>query len=302
MTAYKLKIKAYLDLTRAHFAPVWPLLFCSGALLAIEKYSTFSWTMLILTAMLGLFGFETGMVWNDILDHKIDTRDVEFDQLTRYWRPFGKRPIPAGLITFRQALSVWLIFLAITAVLISQLPRPHALYVFALMPITYGLESYYNIKKRRERGPWAQLFGRIDFALFPVAGYLSVGHPDLTALLFFLFFYPLAQVHLGMNDLVDIRNDEARGVNTITTLYGIPGTLRWIVCFSILHIIAALFFLATRHSAARWGFSLGFILLLSANLIILRKKTPRAALAALPMIHATMLIYIVAIIIDATRQ
>ena len=72
----KEKIKAYIDLTRAHFAPVWPLLFCSGLMLAFKNYDYFSWGLLILAVFIGLFGFEAGLVLNDIIDHNIDKHHI----------------------------------------------------------------------------------------------------------------------------------------------------------------------------------------------------------------------------------
>ena len=67
---------------------------------------------------------------------------------------------------------------------------PHLLF-------SYSVEVFYQVRKRKQRFPLAQLAGRTDFALFPVAGYLCIGNPDATALLYFLFFYPFAQAHLG---------------------------------------------------------------------------------------------------------
>jgi len=298
MANTKSVFKAYLDLTRAHFAPVWPLFFVSGVVLAFQNYGGFSWSFLILTALIGLFGFETGMVWNDILDHKIDEKDVERDKLTRYWRPFGERPIPSGLIKFRSALIFNGVLCVITIILIAFLPSPNRWYVYLFMPVTYGLESFYNIKKRHERFPWAQIFGRMDFALFPVVGYLVHGQFDQTCLLYFLFFYPFALAHLGVNDLADIKNDEARQVNTVTTLYGIKGTLWWNAGFTLLHFVTAVLFLGNLGSIAHIGFALGFGLLIVANVIMLMKKTPVSALKALPLFHATLFVYIISIYLD----
>lgn len=53
------KVRAYSDLMRLHFAVIWPLLFCSGAVLAFERYGGFRWSNMILIALIGLFGFET---------------------------------------------------------------------------------------------------------------------------------------------------------------------------------------------------------------------------------------------------
>ena len=62
------------------------------------------------------------------------------------------------------------------------------------------VEYCYQTKKRHQTFPIAQVVGRTDLALFPVAGYLVRGSPDATALLCFLFFYPWALAHLAAND------------------------------------------------------------------------------------------------------
>ncbi len=117
----KAKLKAYIDLTRAHFAPVWPLLFVSGLMLAFRNGGFFSLELLILAIFIGLFGFEAGMVLNDIVDHNIDKKDTE-DTLTNYWRPFKERPIPSGKVSLREAILVFIMLVVITAFLILFVP------------------------------------------------------------------------------------------------------------------------------------------------------------------------------------
>lgn len=291
-------LKAYVDLTRAHFLLAWPLLFCSGLMLAFQNYGGFSWSLTIRVALIGLLGFEAGMVLNDYVDRELDRKDVEFDKLTRYWRPFGKRPIPSGLIAPKHALGLFLLLAALTTILIVTLPYPHSLYLFVLMLGSYALEYFYQVKKRSQSLPLAQLLGRLDFALFPVAGYLCYGHLDRTALLYFVCFYPWVIAHLGVNDLVDVTNDEARGMNSVTALYGLEGTARWILIFTMIHFLLAPLFMMELGSIARIGFLLGFFVLILANYKIMKEKSPRAGLIALPMFHASVLIYALGIILD----
>jgi 4-hydroxybenzoate polyprenyltransferase len=155
------------------------------------------------------------------------------------------------------------------------------------------------VYKRTERFPLAQLLGRTDFAKFPVAGYLIVGHPDMIALLYFLFFYPFAMAHLGANDLIDIENDTSRGMKTVTVLYGIQGTSWWILFFTCVHIITAIVFAVYLGWYVLIGFAIGFILLMLANRTILKQKTPLAALRVLHCFHVTMIIYSLSLIIIA---
>lgn len=294
----KRSLKAYIDLTRAHFLLAWPLLFCSGLMLAFENDGGFSWSLTLRATLIALFGFEAGMVLNDYVDREIDKKDVEFDKLTKYWRPFGRRPIPLGLISPKKALGLFLLLVFLTSILIATLPYPNSLYLFVLMLFSYSLEYFYQVKKRSQNFPFGQLLGRLDFSLFPVAGYLCHSHPDMTALRYFIFFYPWVIAHLGVNDIIDIENDRARDMQTVTVLYGIEGTARWILFFTVVHILVAPLFLAELGSIGLVGFLVGFLLLGLANYMIMKEKSAEAGLKALPIFHATMLIYAVSIILD----
>ncbi|MCU0630028.1 MAG: UbiA family prenyltransferase [Methanoregulaceae archaeon] len=285
------KIRAYIDLLRLQFFFAWPLLFSSGYLLATSVYGGFSWPALIQVALIGFFGFEAGFVLNDYVDRNYDKFDIEQDRLTKYWRVFGSRPVSEGLISPRDALVLFLLLVAITTGLIVTLPYPNSLFVLGIMLVCYVLEVFYQVKKRKERMPVAQLAGRIDFALFPVAGYLCAGSPDSTALMYFAFFYPFAIAHLGANDLIDVNNDRARRMNTITTMYGESGTAYWIAGFSVANIIMGFLFMTQLGWIARVGIVLGMGLLTVANIAILKYQTPDACLKVLPLFHVTMLIY-----------
>lgn len=294
----KEQLKAYFDLTRLHFFFVWPTLFCAGLFLAFQAYNGFSFILILKAVLIGFFGFDAGLILNDVVDADIDKRDLPSDnKLTKYWRPFGKRPISQGLISQRSATVLFAVFAAIASILIFTLPLPNSLYVFGIMIICYGLEVFYQLKKRKEKIPLAQVIGRVDFALFLVAGYLCVGSPDWTALVLFLFFYPLALSHLGVNDLVDVENDKARGLNTIPTLYGMKKTTYWILGFSVFHFVMAGVFLFLLGSLlALAGFMVSLVLLTSGNILILKQKSAEIGIKALPLFHISMLIYAITII------
>jgi 4-hydroxybenzoate polyprenyltransferase len=290
-------LKAYLDLLRVHFLPAWPLTFCSGVVLAFANYGVFSWFLTIKAALIGLFGFEAGFVLNDYVDRNRDRLDVEF-MLTRYWRPFKSRPIPSGQISSKSALLLFILLAGITSALIFTLPYPNSLYVFAIMMYSYGIEAFYQVKKRDQKYPIAQLLGRTDFTLFPAAGYLCYGQPDMTMLLYIVFFYPWTMAHLGLNDFIDLKNDLARGMKSITVLYGEKGTMYWITGFMVLHFLAASFFLRELGDIALYGFLVGFLLLAGSNIYLWKEKSPAAGLKVLPIFHGTLIIYAVSIILD----
>jgi len=291
-------IKAYVDLMRLHFFFVWPTLFCAGLFLAFQYYNGFSWSLILRVVFIGFLGFEAGLVLNDIVDYTVDKKEVESDKLTKYWRVFGERPLLQGLISPKKALIVFVLLVACTTLLIFTLPYPHSIYVLSIMIVCYCLEYFYQIKKRNQSFPFAQVIGRIDFTLFPVAGYLCVGSFDINALLFAFFFYPLALAHLGVNDISDVANDRAKDMKTIPVLYGMKGTSYWILFFSILHFAAAILFLTVLGLVAIIGFAVGFLLLSVGNYIILKGKSAVAGMKVLPIFHVTMLIYAISIILD----
>jgi 4-hydroxybenzoate polyprenyltransferase len=291
-------IKAYMDLTRLHFFFVWPILFCAGLFLAFQYHDSFSWLLVIKVALIGFLGFEAGLVLNDIVDGDIDKKDVEFDKLTKYWRVFGKRPISQGLITRHKAVLLFGVLVAVTSILIFTLPFPQALYVFGIMVVCYCLEVFYQVKKRNQNFPFAQLIGRIDFTLFPLAGYLCLGTPNVNILLCAFFFYPLALAHLGVNDISDVANDKVKEMKTIPLLYGLKGTAYWILLFSIIHLVATIFFLNVLGTIAIVGFAVGFSLISIGNLIILKGKNADSGMKALPLFHVAMLIYAITIILE----
>ena len=290
-------IKAYTDLTRIHFFFAWPLLFLSGLFLSFPSYGRFSWELVIKCAFIALLGFEAGFIPNDIVDRKSDTKDVDVS-LTKYWRLFGERPIPSGKVSTREALLLFIVLVGASITLITTLPDPNRLYVLGILTYSYIVEIFYQLKKRKQKLPIAQLIGRTDFALFPVAGYLANGQPDITPILFFLFFYPFAQAHLGMNDLADLVNDEARKLNTVSTMYGISGTVNWIQLFTALHLIMSFYFLGSMEALVKLSAIIGAFLLVAANVIVSRNQSPKSSLNALPLFHITMLIYTIAIIVS----
>jgi len=290
-------IKAYLDLTRLHFFVVWPLLFCSGLFLSFQAYGGFSWPLVAKAALIALLGFEAGFVLNDYVDAELDRRDVE-DKLTRYWRPFGSRPIPSGRVTRGQAWALFIVLAGAASALIFTLPSPNSAYVFAIMIYSYAVEYFYQVKKRSQSFPVAQLLGRTDFALFPVAGYLVNGQPDATAIAYLIFFYPLAQAHLGLNDLIDHANDVARGLRTIPVLYGLDGAKRWVLVFTVLHLFRAYYFFRGMGPIMMYSFAAGLVLLTAVNVLAMRGRDSADWLRALPLLHVTLLIYVTTMIAD----
>ena len=285
------RTRAFIDLTRLQFSFAWPVLFASGYLLGISIYGGFQWLDLVKVLLIGFFGFEAGLILNDYVDRDFDRRDVETGKLTKYWRLFGTRPLPSGLIHPSHALFLIILFAAIAGGMILTFPAPHSVYALILMLYCYTIEIFYQEEKRAQAFPFAQLIGRTDFALFPVAGYLLSGKPDLYAVLWFAFFYPFALAHLGANDLIDVENDRVREMKTIPILYGIDRTTYWIAGFTAIHGLTAFVFMTRLGWIPRVGILAGFALLVYANVVILKERTPDAALKVLPCFHVAMVMY-----------
>jgi 4-hydroxybenzoate polyprenyltransferase len=228
----------------------------------------------------------------DYIDRNYDKKDIEADKLTRYWRIFGTRPLADGTIPPYHALVLFFGLAAVTAALILTLSYPQSLFVLLIMIYCYTIEMFYQIEKRQpQQFPFAQLIGRTDFALFPVAGYLCLGIPDLNAFLYFAFFYPFAMAHLGANDLIDVANDRARGLSTIPVLYDRERTAYWIAGFTVIHVMMAFLFMTRIGWVGRYSIVAGLCLLVIANVVILKNKTPEATLRVLPFFHIAMVLY-----------
>ena len=291
-------IKALIDLTRAHFFLVWILLFSSGLALAFKNYGTFSWPVTFKAVLIGFFGFEGGLVLNDYVDRKRDRLDVE-GSLTAYWRPFKSRPLPSGRISPNFALTTFLLLSGLTGLVMFTLPYPNSFYVFVTMLSSCILEYFYQVKRKNQSFPIAQLVGRMDFTLFPVAGYLCYGLPDRSVLLYLLFFYPWTLAHLAVNDFIDTENDRVRGIKSIPVLYGTQGTLLWISGFTLVHYFTAFLFLKQLEDIALYGFLSGFLVLGFANYKLIREKSQRAGLFALFLYHVSLVLYSGSIILDS---
>jgi 4-hydroxybenzoate polyprenyltransferase len=287
--ALRTRLRAFADLARLHFLPVWPLVFCSGLALAAETYGGFSWTLGVKAVAMAACGFTAGLVLNDYIDRTLDQRDVD-PALTRYWRPFGTRPIPAGTVQPREALALFLLLAGVAVVIALTLPWPRPAWLIGLGLYSYAAEAFYQVAKRHQRFPVAQLLGRTDFALFPVAGYLCLGFPDGLALRFFLAFYPWTLVHLGVNDLADRENDRARGLATIPALYGARGTAAWIGGWAALHLAAGAFFYPTLGILPLAAWVIASLLLVAVTGWILADPVPERGLRVLPLLHLSLLV------------
>jgi len=290
------KLKTFMDLTRLHFFFVWPLVFCSGLILSFQNYGSVSNWQILKAAAIAFFGFEAGFILNDYVDREHDKLDVD-SILTQYWRPFGARPIPLQSMTVNSVKLLFLLFAGTAASLILTLPYPHSIHILGIMLYSYTVEWFYQVKKRDQKLPIAQIIGRTDFALFPVAGYLFNGQLDSTILGYLLFFYPYTLAHLGLNDIVDSDNDRARGMATVTVMFGEKGTKLWISISSLIHILFLTLFLSRIENVFYSSMIIGVVLLAISNILVWKGSSPQQWLKALPLFHMSLLFYTLSIIL-----
>jgi len=179
------------------------------------------------------------------------------------------------------------------------LPYPNSFYVFITMLSSCVIEYFYQVKRKNQTYPVAQLVGRMDFTLFPVAGYLCYGRPDTLIFLYILFFYPWTLAHLAVNDFIDTENDRTRGIKSISILYGTNGTLLWISGFTLVHYFTSYLFLKQLGEIAFYGFLSGFLVLGFANYKLIKEKSQKAGLFALFLYHVSLVLYSSSIILDS---
>jgi 4-hydroxybenzoate polyprenyltransferase len=84
-------------------------------------------------------------------------------------------------------------------------------------------------------------------------------------------------------------------MNTIPTIFSVNGAAYWIAGFTAVHILTAIIFMVRLDGIARIGIFTGLVLLLYANAVILKDRSPEAALKVLPCFHIAMVLYAVGI-------
>ena len=65
----------------------------------------------------------------------------------------------------------------------------------------------------------------------------------------------------------------------------------WIAGFTAVHVMTAILFMTRLGWIARAGILVGLVLLLYANVIILKERSPDATLKVLPCFHIAMVLY-----------
>jgi len=188
-----------------------------GAVLALGKIPDSR------TMFLGLVAATSGYLavfsLNDVLDLRSDVQAMEVGK--GEWEgfdldaAFSRHPVAAGKLRLGLAL-LWVLLLAVTAVVFAWLLNPLCVLVFAS---SVCLEAVYCALRRRT---WAKtLVSGVMVGLGGLAGWVAVAPLDARAFAFFAFLavWEIAGRNLP-NDLADLDADRAVRLRTVATTFG----------------------------------------------------------------------------------
>lgn len=268
------------------------LLFCSGYLMAFPPGGTTGLTDLLKVVLIGFLGSGAELVLANYLARERGINTGENENQSGDQKPAGTRSLAGGHIPSWHAPVLFCTCAGIATALILTLPYPHSVYVLLIMVYCWVIGVFSHAEKRIPQVfPFPQVIGRTGFALVPVAGYVCAGLPDIAALFMFLFFYPFAIAHDAVNDLAGEEDDRARGLFTLPTIYDAVRTRIWIAGFTVIHIMMAFLFITRLPIIGKTGVYAGLALLIIANIVILWRRTPEAALNVLPLFQLAMVLY-----------
>jgi len=233
-------VLALIDLTRLlYFGPAVFSVFLFGAIVAMPQGP--DWSVLLRMVFLGVVGFSGGFVLNDWADRKTDRvalraglHDPDYARQLRTERRFtGTRPVSAGIVSPNTALAFALALIGISAAVALTFPSPHRFYVLGAIAFNTAAEPIYCAMKRMQRGfPIATFFHATLLGMCPLAAYLAVRRPDLTAALLFMSLYSWEVAFNQIYDTVDAENDRLRGISTLSARLGSRPVAAWCLALS----------------------------------------------------------------------
>ncbi len=249
-------------------------------------------------------GFSGGCVLNDWADRATDrtvlaARAQHEDyarQLRRERRFTGTRPIAAGIVSPGAALAFALALVGISAAVILTFSAPHRWYVLGALGVgLIGEPLYCAIKRKQRRFPAATFFHGIVLAMCPVAGYLAVRRPDLTALFVFTSLYFWEVGFNQLYDTVDAENDRRRGITTLSSAVGLRFVAVWTLVLSVLTTASfiSLWWSSRSGPAMLVGICAAGLLLIGTDALLLLRRRLGVASAAIG-IHLIYLPFVVA--------
>lgn len=156
---------------------------------------------------------------NDILDHRVDRRSLEFGKAERDASDFAvavrKHPLAWGDISLAVSIT-WVASLGLTAAVIAYVLNPACLAAFGGC---VALEVTYCALRKLT---WMKTFlSGAMVSLGALAGLLAVAPLDTRAIYLFAFL-ALWEIYGRnfSNDLADVKSDSSVGIKTVATTFG----------------------------------------------------------------------------------
>lgn len=188
-----------------------------GAVLALNGLP--SAQVMIIGSIAALSGYFALLSMNDILDHRIDRKSLEYGKAERDESDIGvvvrKHPLAWGDLSLTVSIT-WVASLSLLAAVLAWYLSPACLLAFAGCA---GLEVIYCALRRVT---WTKTFiSGITIGLGGLAGWLAVAPLDRRAIyvFFFLALWEIYGRNLA-NDMCDVVSDRSVGIRTLATTYG----------------------------------------------------------------------------------
>ena len=213
-----MKAKLYAEFARP-FTLVAPALgFISGALTAVGAHPRQAWTLEVITP--GLIGAAMAAIFNAGSNALNQIYDLEIDRVNK-----GKRPLPSGRMSMREAWVFTLIAYALTlmlAWLVAPQGRHECFWIVAIAVVATVIYSVPPLRTKR-LGMWANITIAIPRGvLLKVAGWsatktVMAPEPWFIGSIFGLFLLGASTT----KDFADMEGDRLGGCETLPILYGV---------------------------------------------------------------------------------
>ncbi len=213
-----MRAKVYVEFARP-FTLVAPALgFISGALTAVGAHPRQEWSLAVITP--GLIGAAMAAIFNAGSNALNQIYDLEIDRVNK-----GKRPLPSGRMSIREAWIFTVIAYALTLILawlVAPEGRHECFWIVAVAVVATYIYSVPPLRTKR-LGMWANITIAIPRGvLLKVAGWsatktVMASEPWFIGAIFGLFLLGASTT----KDFSDMEGDKLGGCETLPILYGV---------------------------------------------------------------------------------
>ncbi|MBN2542689.1 UbiA family prenyltransferase [bacterium] len=303
-----------IDLTRMlFFGPFVAAGTAVGALLGAMSVGVFHWCIFVKSIVACLLGFGAGFVLNDLVDRKrdeviytLENQDPEYINILRRERIFTKtRPLAAGIVSPAAGLIWALLLIAGSAAIIWTFPTPQRWWLLVLLFFgCIGEVVYCKLKAIQNIIPFATIQAAFTLASISLAGYIANARFDMGAVLIYLWLFFWESGHNQLYDVADKLNDLRRGINVLSTKYGIRAVAVWTLIIGIgcsIIIIANGFYHRLSYPYFI-GACIAIILYLAGPLLLLRKGTSKSGKIAQNMALVHVVVLLLGVVFEALKR